>query len=223
MASKKSKTTVNKVTVKKPVVVAKPKAPAKAAAPKKSAAVNKADPWKAIPAAPVVKSREATPGWFDSTSKKKKKAVSPPVITPPVIKPPVITPPVIIPPVVNPPVINPPVINPPVTRGAPKFASALVRSTAAIRMSAPTFKGYDAVRGKPPAVKSVKRARTDLVQAGHPKRASPVDRVRKDPVTREPDKRRDCTSSKERPKDNRPKGGGGSKKFVPWKGTKYGC
>lgn len=35
---------------------------------------------------------------------------------------------------------------------------------------------------------------------------------------------RDQMMCKSRPKDNKPKGGGGSGKgFVPWKGTKYGC
>lgn len=48
--------------------------------------------------------------------------------------------------------------------------------------------------------------------------------VKKSPtLERSADKPRDNTC-KSRPEDNRPKGGGGgSKSFVPWKGTKYGC
>ncbi len=40
----------------------------------------------------------------------------------------------------------------------------------------------------------------------------------------EPDPRDDKMHCKPRPKDNTPKGGGGSgKSFVPWEGTKFGC
>lgn len=194
------KTTVNKTTVK-PAVVPRRPATTPAAVKKKSAGTTV---WKPIQAVPVVKSREATPGWFD-TQTKKKNSVS--------TRPPVITPPVITPPVVNPPVVAPP------TRGAPKFASALVRSTAPIRLAShkfdsPAFKGYDAVRGKPAKLREASRARIREDRARVGKKDSDPDRTDD----------RDCTKSKERPKENAPKKGGGSgKKFVPWKGTKYGC
>jgi len=79
----------------------------------------------------------------------------------------------------------------------------------------PDRKGLDAERRKAQPSKSDLRDRAKDAKGK-------VEPVRSDPR----DARNMCKS---RPSDNRPKdkpkggGGGGGRKFVPWKGTKYGC
>lgn len=79
------------------------------------------------------------------------------------------------------------------------------------------------VTKKPRAAKTVRDNRTpDKKQ--EPKKQAPKRPEPKRQAETKTARDRDARMCKDRPKDNQPKGGGGSgKKFVPWSGTKYGC